>query len=285
MVNKNLKHNIDWKKTWNRMRAERMRPLKIEDAPLFKEKLFEDYLKNAKSNNYEYGRNIVNSLNNVLSENFKVLEIGPGPGTLTIPLARKVKKMLAIESSKRAASYLIKDIEEKQIKNVEVINKDWEKVDDKNIKDSFDLVICSQFLWQIKDIEKHLERMENASNKYCAVIQPAGRDNLVKEIWIKVTGKDYTGQFEPDADYFAYLILRSCERLINVRIIRYSIERDLEQMTGYVASFIGKFIEVDSNIKKIIERCIANRLKDGMYKESSSAVVMWWKCLKSLENS
>ncbi|MCD4670933.1 MAG: class I SAM-dependent methyltransferase, partial [Actinomycetia bacterium] len=94
MVNKNLKHNIDWKKTWNRMRAERMRPLKIEDAPLFKEKLFEDYLKNAKSNNYEYGRNIVNSLNNVLSENFKVLEIGPGPGTLTIPLARKVKKML-----------------------------------------------------------------------------------------------------------------------------------------------------------------------------------------------
>jgi len=280
MVNKYLKHNINWKEAWDEMRAERMRPLKIEDAPLFKEKLFEDYLKNAKSNNYEYGRNIVNSLNDVLSENFKVLEIGPGPGTLTIPLARKVKKILTIESSKRAASYLAKNIEEKQIKNVEVINKDWEKVDDKNIKDSFSLVVCSHFLWQMKDIEKHLKRMENASNKYCAVIQPAGRDSLIKEIWIKVTGKDYTGQFEPDADYFAYLILRSWERLINVRIIRYSIERDLEQMIRYAASFIGKFIEVDNNIKKIIERCIVGRLKDGMYKESSSAVVMWWELNK-----
>lgn len=280
MINKYLKHNIDWKETWDEMRAERMRPLKIKYDPLFKEKSFEDYSKKAKLNNYEYGRNVVNSLNEVLSENFKVLEIGPGPGTLTIPLARKVKKILAIESSKRAASYLIKNIEEKQIKNVEVINKDWERVDDKNIKDSFSLVVCSHFLWQMKDIEKHLERMEDASNKYCAVIQPAGRDSLVKEIWIEVTGKDYTGQFEPDADYFAYLILRSWERLINVRIIRYSIERDLEQMTGYVASFIGRFIEVDNNIKKIIEGYIANRLKDGIYKESSRAVVMWWELKK-----
>ncbi len=257
-----------------------MRPLKIKYDPLFKEKSFKDYSERAKSNNYEYGRNIVNSLNDILSESFKVLEIGPGPGTLTIPLAGKVKKILAIESSKRAASYLIKDIEEKQIKNIEVINKDWERVDDKKIKDSFGLVVCSHFLWQVKDIERHLERMEDASNKYCAVIQPAGRDNLVKEIWIKVTGKDYTGQFEPDADYFAYLILRSWGRLINVRIIQYSTERDLEQMTRYTASFIGRFIEVDNNIKKIIERYIVNRLKDGMYKETSSAVVMWWELKK-----
>ena len=199
---------------------------------------------------------------------------------MTIPLAQKVKNILAIESSKRATSYLVKNIEEKQIKNVEVINKDWERVDDKNIKDSFSLVACSHFLWQMKDIEKHLERMENASNKYCAVIQPAGRDNLVKEIWIKVTGKGYAGQFEPDADYFVYLILRSWGRLINMRIIRYSIERNLEQMTRYVVSFIGRFIEIDNNIKKIIERCIVNRLKDGMYKEPSSAVVMWWELKK-----
>ena len=95
MVSKHIKHNINWKEAWEKMQAEKMRLPKIKYDPLFKEKLLEDYFERAKSNNYEYGRNVVSNLNKVLSENFKVLEIGPGPGTLTIPLARKVKKILA----------------------------------------------------------------------------------------------------------------------------------------------------------------------------------------------
>ena len=46
----------------------------------------------------------------------------------------------------------------------------------------------------------------NASNNYCAVIQPAGRDSMVNEMWTKITGESYRGEFDPDADYFAYLI-------------------------------------------------------------------------------
>jgi len=40
-----------------------------------------------------------------------------------------------------------------------------------------------------KHLEKHLKRMEQASREYCAVIQPAGRDNLVKELWTKITNR------------------------------------------------------------------------------------------------
>ncbi|MGB7002429.1 MAG: hypothetical protein WBE22_10610 [Halobacteriota archaeon] len=33
----------------------------------------------------------------------------------------------------------------------------------------------------------------------CAVIQPAGRDNWVKELWTKqLSGESYRGEFEPD---------------------------------------------------------------------------------------
>ena len=71
----------------------------------------------------------------------------------------------------------------------------------------------------MRDLEKHLKKMEKASRKYCAVIQPAGRDSIVKELWTEITGKEYRGEFDPDADYFAYLVLRQWGRLVNVRVI------------------------------------------------------------------
>ena len=114
--------------------------------------------------------------------------------------------------------------------------------------------------------------METASN-YCAVIQPAGRDSIVKEMWTKITGEDYSGQFDPDADYFAYLILRQWGRLVNVRVMNYSVERNYEQEVRYIASFIGKYVEVDAHVKKIIEQYISEK---GLRKEKRSAVVMWW---------
>lgn len=51
-----------------------------------------------------------------------VLEIGPGLGVLTIELAKRVKKVIAIEKDRRMCEILKKVL--KNYKNVEIINKD-----------------------------------------------------------------------------------------------------------------------------------------------------------------
>lgn len=58
-----------------------------------------------------------------------VLEIGPGIGTLTIPIAKQVKKIVAIEQDPRIARILKKRVEEEGLKNVEIIEADALKVD------------------------------------------------------------------------------------------------------------------------------------------------------------
>ena len=126
----------------------------------------------------------------------------------------------------------------------------------------------------MEDLEKHLEKMEGASGRYCAVIQPAGRDSMVKEMWTEITGKSYGGEFDPDADYFAYLILRELGRLVDVRIMNYSVKRNFEQEVRYVASFMGKYVEVDSRMKETIEQYVSLK---GLSMEMRSAVVMWWE--------
>ena len=118
--------------------------------------------------------------------------------------------------------------------------------------------------------------MENASKKHCVVIQPAGRDCLVREAWMEVTGRNYEGQLEPDADFFVYLILRSWGRLVNVKTMEYSIERNLDQEARHIAFQVGKHIEVNADRMKAIENYVRERIGTERYKERSNAVVMWW---------
>ncbi len=58
-----------------------------------------------------------------------VLEIGPGLGILTLELAKKVKKVIAVEKDERMCEILKNILNDKNIKNVEVINQDILKTD------------------------------------------------------------------------------------------------------------------------------------------------------------
>ena len=82
---------------------------------------------------------------------------------------------------------------------------------------------------------------------------------MVTDIRTEITGERYGREFNPDADYFAYLILKKLGRLVNVRIVNYGAEPDFVQEVGYVAIFIGKYVEVG--------RCM---------KGHDSVVIRWW---------
>ena len=240
-----LKYRINWRDAWKKMREERVEKPRISYDKDFQIKSAEDFSNRCKWNDYEFGREVVNILKNILKEDFEVLEIGPGPGTLTIPLSEKVRKIICIEASKTNLQILKENLKEKGIKNYELINEYWEKA---KIENSFDLVVCSHFLWMVEDLEEHLERMEQFSNRYCIIVQPCGRDKIVKKAFEEICEERYTGQFEPDADYFAYVILREWSRVLYVRHFKYSFKLNLEEGIRYIASFLGKFIEVDERV-------------------------------------
>jgi hypothetical protein len=53
----------------------------------------------------------------------------------------------------------------------------------------------------------------------------------------------------------------------------YRVERNFEQEVRYIASFIGKYVEANAHVKKVIEQYVSEK---GLRKEKHSAVVMWW---------
>ena len=60
---------------------------------------------------------------------------------------------------------------------------------------------------------------------------------------------------------------------MNVRTMFYNVERDFDQEVRYIASFMGKLLEVDSQVKGKIGQYVALK---GLPPEMQSAVVMWW---------
>lgn len=273
MKRRELKYKINWRNTWNKMRSERLGSLRVTYDKDFRIKYDKDFSNRYKWNNYESGRKVVDVLGNILNKNFEVLEIGPGPGTLTIPLSEKIRKITCVEASKVNIEILKSNLKEKGIENSKLINEYWEEI---KIEDRFDLVVCSHFLWQVEDIEKHLIKMENASRKYCAVIQPSGRDEIVKKVFEEICKEKYTGQFEPDAEYFAYVILREWCRLLDVRYLKYSFELDLEEGVRYIASYLGKFIEVDEQVADKIKKFLIAEVGES-WVVRDKALIMWWK--------
>ncbi len=94
--------------------------------------------------------------------------------------------------------------------------------------------------------------------------------------WKDAWNQKYTGQFEPDADYFAYVILREWGRLVSVRYFDYTFARDLEGQIRNVAGFIGRFTEVDEAVKEKISEYLLKESEDGIFREKNRAAVMWW---------
>lgn len=84
-----------------------------------------------KSQNYLIDNN---KLNNILkhadiNDTETVLEIGAGIGTLTIPMSKQAKKVIAIEKDKKIAEVLKKRVADERIDNIEVICNDALKMD------------------------------------------------------------------------------------------------------------------------------------------------------------
>ena len=64
-----------------------------------------------------------------LGKSDDILEIGPGMGALTIPMAKVVNSIVAVEKDDRLSDYLRQKLEENHIGNVTIINNDILKVD------------------------------------------------------------------------------------------------------------------------------------------------------------
>lgn len=159
-------NSIDWNMAWKKPESdEKGKKQFISCADRWSEKeRCDKFNRTIREDNWGASRARIEGMN--ITPSSRVLDIGAGPGTLAIPLARIVKEVTAVEPSECMRDCLNGNITEQGIRNITVVPKRWEEVDiSRDLAAPYDVVIASYSLG-FPDLREGLMMMDQVSGSY-----------------------------------------------------------------------------------------------------------------------
>ena len=216
----------------------------------------------------------------ILDENDTVLDVGCGEGSVTVPLAQKVKKVIGIDSSPKMLEYLEKRAKDNAINNIETILKPIEDIRYDEIGD-VDVVVCSRSLNAIIPIEETLAELDKIANKYVFITIFGPENKKIEKDFDRELGIK-TEDF-PDYNYFFNILFNMG---IYANIERFDLNNYREYGSIEEAMDNGKFrLDLYSDeekelLKKYLERVLTFDEKSKKYynvKDKADWIMVWWK--------
>ncbi|WP_297826712.1 class I SAM-dependent methyltransferase [uncultured Methanobrevibacter sp.] len=216
----------------------------------------------------------------ILDKNDTVLDVGCGEGSITVPLSKKVKKVIGIDSSAKMLEYLEKRAVENDADNIETILKPIEEITYEEIGD-VDVVVCSRSLNNIIPIKEVLGELDKIANKYVFITIFGPENKKIEKDFDKELGIK-TEDF-PDYNYFFNILFNMG---IYANIQRFDLNNYREYDSIEEAMDNGKFRldlyndEEKELLKEYLERILTKDEKTGkLYnvKDKADWIMVWWK--------
>ena len=101
-----------------------------------------------------------------LQKEWTLLDVGCGTGLLAIPLAKKVKKVTALDSSGEMLRYCKENATREKITNVEYVHKKIEETIIGKDIEKHDVVIACRSMGHEHDLRKFLIALNNSTNRF-----------------------------------------------------------------------------------------------------------------------
>ena len=216
----------------------------------------------------------------ILDENDTVLDVGCGEGTVTIPIAKRVKKVIGVDSSPKMLEYLEKRAEDNNVSNIETILKPIEEIAYDEIG-NVDVVVCSRSLNGIIPIEEVLCELNKIAKKYVFITIFGPENKKIEKDFDKELGIR-TEDF-PDYNYFFNILFNMG---IYANIERFDLNNYREYNSIDEAMDNGKFrLDLYSDEQKELLRDYLKRIltydsKTKKYyniKDKADWIMVWWK--------
>lgn len=118
------------------------------------------------------------------------VDIGAGGGRFTVPLARRVTRVVAVEPSAAMRESLYRALEEQGTPNVEVADGRWPAAAAHPAVPAADGFLAANVLYEERDLAAFVAAMEHRSRRWCvAVLGDRGRGETWPVLWEGLYGE------------------------------------------------------------------------------------------------
>ncbi|MEM2943905.1 MAG: methyltransferase domain-containing protein [Methanomassiliicoccales archaeon] len=205
-----------------------------------------------------------------------ILEIGPGSGRLTIPIAKIAKKITVIEPSENMLSYLRVNADKENLRNIVYINKSWEEVViGKDVK-QHDIVLAS-FSILMCDLRETLSKINRAAKKVVYIFASAD-DWMPEEIQRIVYGKRIMAEMTDHVIIFNMLSLLGIRT--NVEIFDYLSKRRFTNFEEAVSDFMSIYNIPENKsemVKQLLKRKLVSENGELLFLRKKKVAMIWWR--------
>lgn len=212
-------------------------------------------------------------------EGSRVLDIGCGPGTLSLPLARLGAEVTALDISSGMLNKL-KDAVKKESLPVDVIECSWwtADIDGLGFRNKFDLVIASMTPG-IRDVENFDMMMACSKNLcYYSNFLRRGEDKAYRDIRSSILGEKSENNMNGIIYPFMYLYLSGYRPSVRINHSEWKEEINWKEAADQAIEFIGRGRDFDDETKEKIMGYYQNASPDGIYRSESdvyTGMMVW----------
>lgn len=207
---------------------------------------------------------------------YTVLDIGAGPGTVAIPLAKIVRSVTVVEPSKGMLARLKGNASKHNLTNITYIHKKWEDVEIEKDMEEHDVVIASHSL-VMKDIKHALVKINDVAKHYVYIFIVAGRRKEGNALWSLFDREK--PNFRLDYIYL-YNILYQIGIYANVEIIDANHNMRFPDLDAAVQHY-KKWIDVSGEDEERLRSYLSENLNEEngvlWLKRKMKTAMIWWR--------
>jgi SAM-dependent methyltransferase len=209
---------------------------------------------------------------------WSILDIGCGPGTITIPLARKVKTVTGLDVSSEMLKHLKINANNSGVNNISFINSSWQDAFKEKKVAEYDVVVASRSLMS-GDMKEAISNINSISRQAAYLTLPIIHLPLDWEVYNAIGRK-----VKKHAPYvYFYNLLYQMGIIANIEIICsrvkvqfHSIESAIEDLQWRTEPFTpDEMLKLKEFLKKIIVKREDSSIiaHEGI----SKWALIWWK--------
>ena len=224
----------------------------------------------------DYPDKVIAVMEPILKECKSALDIGAGAGALAQALAKRLKKVTAVEPAPAMVKVLKEEASLQELRNLNIIELPWDQAD----VGEHDIIICANlpsfvvdapgFLEQIRGLGRYIFHIQN--------VNPNKDKFFYKELYPIIFKKEY----QKKVDYLdSYIQFHSLGIYANVNIIEYNFDQpfdDLDEAVDFWKEYLGlETNEFDNLLYDFLARRLQKKNGNYIFVDRKRSAVIWWK--------